>query len=100
MVGEGVRFAVAAPRSVEFEEDVIVIIYNKLLVVLGHNDLDGSLLLLWHRLRFHAGLDLAVNEVLNKSANVFLRDFLLLVKRELLVFDGLLDSECGPLAVL
>ena len=93
------RFAVATPGGVELEKNVIFIVQNYLLVVVGHNDLNRAFLLLWNRLGLDAGVDLAVNEILDECAHVVVRKLLVLVKGKLLVLDGLLDREGGPFAV-
>lgn len=45
-----VRFAVAAPWSVEFNEDVLVVVYNNFFIVVGNNNLNGAVLGLGNRL--------------------------------------------------
>ena len=99
--GEGgyVRFAMAAPGCVEFQENVLVLV-DDLLVVMRHDDLHAAFLFLGDRLALHAGRDLAVDKVLNESADVVMRDLLALVEGEFLVFDGFLDGKSGPLVGL
>lgn len=93
------RFAVTAPGGVEFEQNIVVVVQNNFLVIVGYHDLNRALLLLWNRLRLDAGVNLAVNKFLDESANVVVCDFLVLVKGKFLVLDSLLDSECGPFAI-
>ena len=93
------RFAVTAPRSVKFEKNIVLIVQNNLFVVIGHNDLDRALLLLRNRLRLDAGVDLAVDEVLDKCANVVVCELLVLAKRIFLVLGRLLDGESWPFAI-
>ena len=93
------RFAVTAPRGVEFEKNIVIVIQNNFLVVVGYHDLNRALLLLWNRLRLDAGVNLALNKLLDESANLVVRNFLVLVKGEFLVLDSLLDSKCGPFAI-
>ena len=61
------------------------------------NNLDATLLRLRDRFALDTGRDLAVNKVLHESTNLIVRDLLALIEGELLVLDGLLDSEGGPL---
>lgn len=91
-----VRFAVTAPRGVEFEKNVLLVIENDIFVIVGDHNLHRSLLLLWDGLRLDTGLHLAINEILDKISDSFLGQFLALVEGELLVLDGFLDSESGP----
>lgn len=88
-----VRFAVAAPWSVEFNEDVLVVVDNNFFIVVGNNNLNGAVLGLGNRLWLDAWLNLAVNEILNEFSNILLCKLLALVKRKLLVLGGFLDSE-------
>ena len=93
------RFAVTTPWGVELEKNIVLIVQNNLFVVVGHNDLNRALLLLGNRLRLDAGVDLAVNEVLDECANIVVCKLLTLVKGEFLVLDSLLDGEGGPFAI-
>lgn len=86
-----------APRSVELQENVLVLLNHNILVVVSDDDLDGPFLLLRDGLRLDARVDLAVHEVLDESADVLFGQLLALVKGEFLVLDGLLNSEGGPL---
>lgn len=83
----------ATPWSVEFNEDVLVVIYDNVLVVFGNNNLNGTILGLGNRLRLDARLNLAVNKILNEFSNLFCGEFLGLIKGKLLVLDGFLDSK-------
>lgn len=91
-----IRFAVAAPWGIEFQQDVLVLVNDNVFIVVCHHDLNGTFLLFRDGLGFDAGLDLAVNEVLDESTNVLLGQFLALVEGEFLVLDGFLDGEGGP----
>ena len=96
---EHLRFAVTAPGGVELEKNIVLVIQNNLLVVVGHNNLNRAFLLLWNRLRLNAGGDLAVHEVLDECANIIMCKLLVLVKRKLLVLDRLLYGESWPFAI-
>ncbi len=97
---ENVRFAVAAPWGVELDQDVLVLVHDDVVVVVRHNHMYGPVLLLRNGLGLDAWLDLAVDEVLDELANLLRGELLLLIERELLVLDRLLDGEGGPLVNL
>lgn len=78
----------------------MIVLHDDFLVVVGYDDLDGTFLLLWDGLGLDAWFHLAVNEILDESSNIVVSDLLALVVGEFLVFNGLLDSECGPLVDL
>ncbi|GMR53196.1 hypothetical protein PMAYCL1PPCAC_23391 [Pristionchus mayeri] len=65
--GEG--FAVSAPRSVELDEDVLVRVKDELLVVLGNEHLEVSLLG-GNILGLHVGFDLLIKNVLDELLEV------------------------------
>lgn len=95
--------AVTAPRGVELEKDVLVVIDDLSLVALGDDDGGGTLLLLGDGLALDAGLDLALDVLLNERANGLLGEVLdgtLLAEGELLVLLNVLDGESGPSANL
>lgn len=85
-----------APWSVEFQENVFVIVHDDIFVVVGYDNMYRSILLLRNRLRLDAWLNLAVNKVLDKFSNVLRSDLLVLVEGKLLVLDRFLDGEGGP----
>lgn len=90
------RFTVTAPRGVEFQQDVLIVVDDYILVVVGHHNLDRPFLLLGDGLGFDAGLNLAVDEVLDESSDILLCQLLALVEWEFLVLAGFLDGEGGP----
>lgn len=95
----GQSLAVAAPGGVELEEDVLVVVDDEVLVALGDDDGGASLLLLGDGLGLDAGLDLALDELLNEGRDGLLADILggaLLAEGELLVLGDVLDGERGP----
>jgi hypothetical protein len=99
--GEGL--AVAAPWGVELEENVFLVVDNDVLVVLGHNNSDGTLLFLGDRLALDGWLDVAGNKVIDECADVLGADVLdgaLLGEREFEVLGDVLDSKSGPAADL
>lgn len=85
-----------APRSVELNEDVLVVVEDDILVVVGDDGGDGAVVGLGNGFRLDAGLDLTSEEVVDELANLLLGDLGLLVVGELLVLLGALDSESGP----
>ena len=89
-----------APWSVELEENILLVIENLGLVVVGNDDGDGTILVLRNGLRLDGRLDLAGNKVVNKLGNASKVDLLGLVVGVLGVLANVLDSEGGPLANL
>jgi protein disulfide-isomerase A1 len=49
-----------APWGIVFEQDILVVVHDDVLVVAGYNDMDRTLLGLGKRLRLDARLDLAI----------------------------------------
>lgn len=99
----GKSLAVAAPRSVELEEDVLLVVDDEVLVALGDDDGGRALLLFGDGLALDAGLDLALDVVRDERADGLSADVLdaaLLGEGELLVLLDVLDSEGGPSANL
>ncbi|KAI6760212.1 hypothetical protein HG531_013413 [Fusarium graminearum] len=92
--------AVTTPGSVKLNKDILGVIKDDIVVALGNNNCDGTLLGLGDGLRLDAGLNLASVELLNELGDVVVGDLLLLVEGELLVLDNLLDGERGELVGL
>ena len=93
------RFAVTTPWGIEFKQNIVLVIDDNILVVVRDNDLHGTLLLFGDGLRFDARFDLAVDEVLDESANVIMGNLLRLVVWIFLILGGLLDREGRPFAL-
>ena len=94
--GEGdSRFAVAAPRGVEFDQDVLLVVEDDVVVVERHDHGDGAFLFLRDRLRFDAGRKFPRDEVLDEGADILLRQ-LGSFKGVFLVLVDLLDGEGWP----
>jgi len=91
---------VTAPWSVELNQDILLVVKDNLIVVLGNDNGDRTILLLWNGLRLDAWLDIASSEFIDKFANILSGKLLGLVEWELLVLDSLLNGECRPLANL
>jgi hypothetical protein len=92
--------AVTAPGSVKLNKDILGVVKDDIVVALGNNNCDGTLLGLGDGLRLDAGLNLASVELLNELGDAVVGDLLLLIEGELLVLDNLLDSERGELVGL
>jgi hypothetical protein len=91
--------AVSAPGGVELEKDVLVVVDDEVLVALGDDHGGTKLLLLGNGVGLDAGLNFALNELLNESADSLLADVLdgtLLGVGVLLVLGDVLDGERGP----
>jgi len=91
---------VTAPWCIELEEDILLVIENLSLVVVGNDDGDGTILVLRNGLRLDGRLDLAGNKVINELGDASKVDLLGLVIGVLGVLANVLDSEGGPLANL
>lgn len=90
---DNLRLAVAAPRGIELQQDVLVIVDDEILVRVRHDDGHGALLGLRDRLRLDAGLNLAIENVLDELANILGLDLLGLVVGILGVLLGVLDGK-------
>jgi hypothetical protein len=88
-----------APWSIKLNQNIFLVVKHNVFVILGDNHRHWSFLLLRDRLRLDAGLNLAINIVLNKLAHVLLGD-LCSAEWELLILDGILNGEGRPLADL
>jgi hypothetical protein len=89
---------VSAPWGVELDENVLVVVNDLSLVVVGDDDGDGALLLLGNGLRLDAWVDLSGDEIIHERCD--LRGGERAGVRELLVLVRLLDGESGELAGL
>lgn len=97
--GSNLRLAVSAPWCVELDQDVLGLVKNNVVVVLGDDNSDWAIVLFWDRLALDAGVNLARNKIINKLANLLVGE-LVLGEGKLLVLLGVLDGESGPLADL
>jgi hypothetical protein len=88
------------PWGIVFNQDVLIIVHDNLSIIVSNNHMNGSILFLRKRLGLDAGLNLAVNKVLNEGTNILLSKCFALVEGEFLVLDSLLDGEGGPLVDL
>ena len=89
-----------APWCVELKENILLVVENLSLVVVGNDDGDGTILVLRNGLRLDGRLDLAGNKVINELGDASKVDLLGLVIGVLGVLANVLDSEGGPLANL
>lgn len=99
VVLRGESLAVTAPGGVELEEDVLLVVDDEVLVALGDDDGGTGLLLLGDGLALDAGLNLALDELLNERADSLGGDVLggaLLGEGVLLVLGDVLDGKGGP----
>ena len=91
------RLAVAAPRGIEFKQDILVIVNDKILVAMAHDNGDRTLLCLGNRLRLDTRINLPVKNILNKFANILGVHLLRLIIGVSSILGGLLDSESRKL---
>ena len=85
------------PRSIEFDENVLCVVENNVVIVVGYDNGDWTFLSFRNRFTLDArrniSFDISGNELLNFRGS----DFLGLVIRELLVLCDILNSKCWPL---
>lgn len=86
--------AVATPGSVVFDEDILLVVDDNVLEATANND-GNALLGLGDGLGLHAGLNLAVEDVLDELADLLGVDLLGLVVGVLGVLGDILDGEGG-----
>lgn len=89
--------AVTAPGGIELKENVLVVVHNNILVVLGDDDVDRAGLRGGDLLRLDAWGDLASSKVADELLDGSLADLLGLVEGELGVLGSFLDGESRPL---
>ena len=91
------RFAVSTPRGIIFNENILLVIKNNVLVGMGDDDRNRALLGLRNGLRLDARLNLAFDNLLNELANILGLQFLLLVIRILGMLHGVLNGKSREL---
>lgn len=96
-IRDSLRLAVSTPGGIELDQDILVVVNDQVLVGVGDNDGNGTLLLLGDGLRLDAGLNLAVQDLLDELANLLGINLLRLVVRVLGALDGVLNGECREL---
>lgn len=87
----------STPRGIELNENVLLVIVDKLIVVLSNENSDGTVLALGDGLGLDARLNLALKDVVDKCSNGLLGDLLVLIEGILLAVVDVLDSESGEL---
>lgn len=91
----------SAPRGVELEEDIALVIgHDDLVKGVGHDSVDGVLLGLGDGLALDGCSELAVDELADKVRDSLGVYSLRLGQGELELLLDLLDSECWPLGLL
>lgn len=83
----------STPGGVELDEDILVVVDDQVIVGVGDDNGNRTLLLLGDGLRLDAGLDLAVQDLLDELANLLGIDLLALVVGELRALGGVLNGE-------
>ncbi len=89
-----------APRSVELNENIDIVIKDNVLVVVRNHHMHRSFLLLRNGFRLDGWLNLALKHILDELANIFLGDLLVLVEGVLQVLDSLVNCESRELVDL
>lgn len=85
----------STPWRIEFNKHILLIVDDNFIVVMGHNNLDGSFLLLRNGLRLDAGFNFAVDKVLDKLSDIVVRNFFGLVIGKFQVLHGFLNRKGG-----
>lgn len=83
----------STPWSIEFKENILIVVKNDVLVRVADDNSNGAFLGLWDRLRLDAGFDVTVNDALDELAHGLLAKFLGLIEWVLVVVQGILDGE-------
>lgn len=97
---ENIRFAMAAPWCIVFNQNVFVVVKYDFVVVVCDYYRDRAVLLFRNRLRLNTGLEFAGEIIGHEFANFFFVDGFLLVERKFLVLDSFLNCKCRPRADL
>jgi hypothetical protein len=84
------------PRSVEFDEDVLLVVEDNVFVGMGDDNGDWAFLLFGDGFTLDAGFHGSVEEAGDKFLNIGSSDFLGLIEGEFLVLGDILNCECGP----
>lgn len=86
----------AAPWRIVFDEHILGIVHDNIVVVLGDNDGDWAILLFRDGFTLDAGLNLASDKIIDEFANVLCIEFFVSSVGELLVVDSILNGKGGP----
>lgn len=94
------RLAVTTPWCVKLNQNILLVVKYNVIVVLGDNNCDWTILLLWDRLALDAWLKFTSDKVIDVFANALCGDLFGLGEWELLVLGNVLDRDGWPLADL
>jgi hypothetical protein len=92
-----IRLAVSAPRGIELDQNILGIIHDDLLVVVGDHNGDGAIIGLGDGLGLDAGLNLSGKDILDELGDFSGHEGLRLVIRVLLVGSGIVKGESREL---
>jgi hypothetical protein len=84
------------PWSIEFDEDILLVVKDDIFVRMSDDDGDGAFLFLGDRLALDAGLHSTIEITGDKLLNIFRGNFLCLIVREFLVLCNILNSKRRP----
>jgi len=84
------------PRSIEFDEDILGVVENNVVVGLCDDNGDWAFLFLRDGFTLDAGFHRSIEVTGNKGLNIGSRDILSLVIREFLILLNILDRKRGP----
>ena len=84
------------PWSIVFYKNILFVIHDDVFIVVCHNNLHRTFLLLWDWLGLDAWVDLAVNKVLYEFTDRVCRELVALIKGKFAVIRDFLDRKCRP----
>ena len=93
------RFTMSTPRSVEFNENILLVVKYDIFICVRHNHSHRPVILFGNGLGFDARLHVAVDVILDELADMLLIDRAS-GEWEFLVLASVLDGKGGPLADL
>ena len=84
------------PWSIEFDENILLVIKDDIFVRMSDDDGDGAFLFLGDRLALDAGFHSTIEITGDKLLNIFGGNFLGLIVREFLILCNILNSKSRP----
>jgi hypothetical protein len=89
----------STPRSVEFNENILLVVRHDISISVRHNYCHWSVILLRNGLGFDSRLNFAINVIFDELADMLFAD-LASGEWELQILDSVLNGKGGPLADL
>lgn len=89
-------YSLGYPWSIEFDENIFLVIENDIVIGVSDNNGNGTLLFLGNGFTLDAGLQFATYKTSHKFLDIFMGDLFRLIKWVFLIVDNILDSKSGP----